>query len=85
MDEEAGLGDKVKDRVSGLEGIAVSEIKYLNGCRQCGVVAKVKDGKVPGAEYIDVGQLEVVEKGVVICQKPIEEEPGGDQPHAPTK
>ena len=35
-------GKKVKDKVSGLIGVAVSRIEYLNGCVQYGIQPKIK-------------------------------------------
>lgn len=75
------LGDKVQDTVSGLVGIAVSEIKYLNGCLQYGVQAPFQDGKMPQAEYVDVGQLVVITKRANIVAE--EKAPGGSQRHTP--
>jgi hypothetical protein len=60
------LGDKVKDKVTGYEGIATARVEYLNGCTQYGVSGKVgEDGKVPEALFIDHTQLEVVAEGAV--------------------
>ena len=60
------LGDKVKDNVSGLEGIATGRLEYLNGCVQYGVSGAVgKDGKIPETVYIDHTQLELVEAKAV--------------------
>ena len=59
------LGQKVKDQVTGFTGIATAMVVYLNNCVQynvqppCGV-----DGKMPSGEYIDEGQLEVVNEGI---------------------
>lgn len=56
------LGDKVKDTVTGLTGIAVGKTEWLNGCIRYVVQASVdKDGKVPVAESVDAQQLVVVE------------------------
>jgi len=83
--DEIQLGSTVRDIVTGFKGTVVSEIKYLSGCLQYGVKAKVgKDGKVPDVEYIDVGQLEVIE----LEKKQIEtsaEDPGGIMPDTPKK
>lgn len=76
------LGDKVQDLVSGIEGIAVSEIRYLNRCHQFGVQGLYKDGKMPGVEYIDAGQLMIAQKQAVTYE---EEDPGGEQAYAPRK
>ena len=65
------LGNKVRDMVTGLEGIAISRIEYLNGCVQYGVRPKVdKDGKSRDAEYIDIAELKVVGKGVAVDAEP---------------
>lgn len=55
------LGDKCKDKVSGFEGVAISEHNYLNGCRRVTLQPPVdKDGKLPGVETFDDPQLEIV-------------------------
>jgi len=57
------LGDKIRDKVSGLEGIATARLEYLNGCVQYGIGGKAdKDGKIADTHYIDHTQLELVEK-----------------------
>lgn len=63
------LGSKVKCIVSGFEGIATAEVKYLNGCKQYCVAGKSKDGKPGENLYIDHSQLEIVGKGVSITPK----------------
>lgn len=76
------LGQKVKDKVTGYEGIATARVEYLNGCVQYCVKPKVgADGKMPDPEYIDVQQLEVVEDGVSV--KP--SYTGGDQRDCPKR
>ena len=78
--EKIELRDKVRDVVSGLIGIAVSEIRYISGCHQFGVQAPYKDGKMPSVEYIDAGQLVIVLKRAAVIE---EEDPGGPQSYAP--
>lgn len=57
------LGDRVRDRVSGLEGVVVMRSEYLNGCVRYGVQPVVdKDGKMPDSHYIDEMQIEVIGK-----------------------
>lgn len=58
------LGKKVRDAVTGFEGIAVSEVNYINGCRQFCVQPKSTDGKMPEGQYIDHQRLLVVGEGV---------------------
>jgi len=60
------LGDKVKDTVSGYEGIAVCKCSYLQGCDRIAIQAPVnKKGIKPDWEYFDEPQLKVVKKNVV--------------------
>jgi len=57
------LGDKVRDKYSGLVGIAVVRSEFINGCIQFEVQPKaVKDGKLPESIGIDEGALEVINK-----------------------
>ncbi|MBA7581323.1 hypothetical protein ES708_23225 [subsurface metagenome] len=70
------LGDIVKDTVTGLEGMAVAKIKYLNNCVQYEVQPKgLKDGSIIKSTWIDEGQL-VVKKEAKI-KKDKEKPPGG--------
>lgn len=75
------LGSKVRDIVTGFEGIASSRIEYLNGCIQYGVKPKVSKGatKIEDTEYIDEGQLEVIGNGVNVSKSYT----GGYMPDAP--
>lgn len=62
----AQLGDRVKDRISGLQGIVVAVMESLHGCRQvCIRPQEVKDGKPAESSWFDDGQVEVVERGVI--------------------
>lgn len=55
------LGDKVRDTVTGLEGIAIAKTEWLNGCFRWTVQPPIdKDGKVPEAHSVDEHQLIVV-------------------------
>jgi hypothetical protein len=76
------LGDKVRDRVTGFEGIVTSRTVYLNGCIQYGVKpCKCVNGKPIDAEWIDEKQLILVKLGVV----PVAQElTGGPQEHPRT-
>ncbi len=66
------LGEKLRDRVTGFEGIAVSRTEYLNGCWQYCLVPKAKkDAKeYPVGADLDVENLELVSAGVTIKSKP---------------
>ena len=68
------LGTKVKDMITGFEGVAVARIVYLNGCVQIQVQSKkLKDSKIIKAEWIDEPQL--------ICKDKVraksDKDPGG--------
>jgi hypothetical protein len=61
------LGDKVKDTVTGFEGIIVAKTDWLYGCTRCTVQPGFldKDGKTIEAQGFDELQLELIESGVV--------------------
>jgi len=63
----AGLGDLVRDSITGFEGIVLGKSEYLFGCVRCLVQARDldKDGNVKKGEWLDEGQLKVVSKGVI--------------------
>ncbi|MEO8082530.1 MAG: hypothetical protein ABI780_01775 [Ardenticatenales bacterium] len=73
------LGDKVRDLVTGFEGIAVASTTWLNGCERVSVqpVGKNEKGGTFESETFDVTQLEVVEAGVVATGQ---RETGGPRP-----
>lgn len=63
------LGEKVKDRITGFEGIAISRVEYLNGCVQYCVKPfkySTREGKMLEGEYIDEGQLVNIGNGEVM-------------------
>lgn len=60
MNHTIELGAKVRDRVSGWEGIATARYEYINGCERYEVAATDKDGKPEGFVF-DVQQLELLE------------------------
>ena len=65
------LGQKVKDRITGYEGIAIARLEYISGCIQYCVKPNKLDekGKIIEGEYIDVGQLEIVGDGISLSAK----------------
>lgn len=66
---ELRLGRRMRDRVTGLEGIATARVEYLNGCVQFCIKPPLNEGKPMDAEYVDQQQLEVVDAGVSIQQR----------------
>lgn len=65
-DKEIQLGDRVKDRISGLVGIVTAKSEYMNGCRRFGVQPEklTKDGAVAADTWFDEPQLQLVKKSV---------------------
>lgn len=66
------LGQKLRDKVTGFEGIAISRVEYLNGCVQFCLKPKINKKspeKIEDGIYVDEGQLEVVGDGVSITAK----------------
>ena len=79
--KEIKLGDKVRDRVTGYEGIATSKTEFLNGCIQIEVTPRLKKGAAIKPEEtigigIDLGQLERVSDGLN-AKKPIKKSTNG--------
>lgn len=60
------LGDLVRDKVSGFEGIAVAHSKHLTGCDRIWVIPKVGDDRKPveGA-WFDIDMLLIVQPIVI--------------------
>lgn len=77
--KEIKLGSKVKDVVSGLEGIVTGKAEYLNGCIQYCVQPKIKNGAMVDSQWIDISQLEITGEGVIVKPK----DNGGPQPNCP--
>lgn len=74
------LGKQAKCKVTGFKGIITSVVYYLNGCVQvCVIPPAGKDVKMPDGEYIDIGQIDVIGKGVTIESK----DTGGPQRDCP--
>lgn len=64
MKKKIELGDKVKDKITDFEGIAIARIKFLNGCEQIQVQPKglTKEGGQKESEFIDIQQLEKIKE-----------------------
>ena len=60
------LGDEVKDKVSGFQGIAVARHSYLQGCNRITIQPPIgTDGKLPDSCTFDEPLLDVVTAGKV--------------------
>lgn len=53
------LGDKVRDTITGMEGIATARCLYLNGCDHIGIQGPASEGKIPPIQWVDEPQVEV--------------------------
>lgn len=58
------LGKKLRDKITGFEGIAIGHCRYITGCDQYGLVPPMRDGKIEPSQWFDEGRLEVVGDGV---------------------
>lgn len=70
MKQELSLGKQAECVVTGIKGILVARVEYLNGCVQWCVQPKgATDALRSDAHYIDQGQLRVVGAGVSVERK----------------
>jgi len=62
--KEIKLGDVVRDKITGFKGIAIAKCEYLYGCAQfCIKPQKLsKEGSMLEGQYIDIEQLEIIDK-----------------------
>ena len=74
MKRKVELGDKVKDLVTGFEGIAVAQFIYLQGCDRFQVQPPSDGSTYPESISFDDSQLKVVKAGVI---KPGKKDVGG--------
>ena len=75
------LGDKVRDPITGFEGIVTSRSEHINGCTRIGVQPPMdKDGRVPSPEWLDEPAVDLIEAGVF---KPKSRKTGGPLSHTP--
>jgi hypothetical protein len=79
------LGTRVKDSITGYEGVAVAITTWLYGCRRITVQGDLdKDGKVPDTVTFDEEQLmTVISKTKINCHK--EKEPPAGPREAPQR
>jgi hypothetical protein len=72
MEHKFQLGSRLKDKVSGMQGIAKSRVEYLNGCVQYGIQPPYNEGdkKMPDSYWVDQEQLEFIDEGVAVAKKP---------------
>lgn len=72
------LGLRAKCKVTGFTGIVAGKTEYLNGCIQWLIKPPIdKDGKYVDGQWIDEGQLEVVDDGIIVASS--SKPPGGNR------
>ncbi len=77
MTKKIEMGDKVKDLISGFEGIATGRSEWLYGCTRITVTPQdLHEGKPVEAQWFDEEQLEVVARNVITGYRPAEDKPG---------
>lgn len=60
------IGDKVRDQITGFEGVVTGRCQYITGCEQALVQPPVsKDGTFVEAHWFDEDRLAVVEMKVI--------------------
>jgi hypothetical protein len=64
--QDPQLGDKVRDGITGFEGVVTGVVAYISGCDQCLVVPAMKDEvmEMPKSSWIDVDRLSIVQEKV---------------------
>ena len=61
------LGDRVKDKITGLKGIAIGATDWLYGCRRiCVQPEEAKDGKPAESFHVNEPQLELIKERVIV-------------------
>lgn len=82
------LGDRVRDIVTGMQGVAIGITKWITGCDTVTFQPSLKaDGSKPDTEFVDINRLVIIEKAAVsISRHKPERDSGGPQTHgAPSK
>ena len=73
-------GDKVRDKVTGFEGIIKGRTNWMTGCNTYGIQGPLKDGKILEPEWIDEGQLDLVKQQFIPVSSVMAVEDGGPHP-----
>jgi hypothetical protein len=78
------LGDRVRDKVTGLEGVATSRTEFMYGCLRIGVIPRgeSKEGGEKKGFVADEPQLEILEKAAIkIEEDPVKTATGAARTH----
>jgi len=72
------LGDRMKDKVTGFEGIVTTTTRHITGCDgACLVSEDITHAGKEVERYFDVLRLELVAEGVVNIPRPRDVPPSG--------
>lgn len=84
IEHEFNLGDKLRDKVTGLEGVVLVIAKYATGCIHYGIQSdKVKeDGTIANWEWLDESRFKLMIKKAVDFN--IENPTSGPAPTGPS-
>ena len=78
------IGDKVRDTITGLEGIAIARTVWINGCVRIVVQPQEhKDGKAAEASTFDEPQLTVLQRSAIPAEPELT--PQAAQAYEPTR
>lgn len=63
-DDEIELGMRVRDPITGFQGIAVGRATWLTGCDRVAIRGEIDDDDTdrPGLHYVDAPALEIVDR-----------------------
>ena len=76
LQAEINLGDLVRDRISGMEGIVVCVSVWLNGCLRITIQPKeTNDGVCAENRTFDIEQMTVLEAGALCVRPKVAEAP----------
>lgn len=82
------LGDRVRDVVSGAEGVVIGATRWLTGCDTLTISPDRKKDETgtPDEFHIDVNRAEILKAGAVKIKTEKPKDRGGPQPHgAPSR
>lgn len=78
------LGDKVKCKITGQEGIVTGLVQFITGCDQAIVQPPLDKAKAkPATFWLDIHAAEVVKAGAVKINNPEARTTGGPSPYQP--
>ncbi len=82
MQDAILLGQRVRDKVTGLEGVVIARVEHLTGCDTVAIHPGLdKDGKVMDPHWCDFTRCEVIDATSVMAVPTRKEERGGPHDH----